>query len=58
MRRAKIEQSSVPRTLVSKPVVEFGYLPITVDLSTPQGHLTITFNDGTNTKTHDTSAST
>jgi hypothetical protein len=41
-------------TLVAKPLVEFGYLIVTVDLSTPQGHLRITFNDRTNTKIHDT----
>jgi len=41
-------------TLVAKPLVEFGYLTVTVDLSTTQGHLTITFNDRTNSKTHDT----
>ncbi|HEV8105352.1 MAG TPA: metallophosphoesterase [Gaiellaceae bacterium] len=41
-------------TLVAKPLVDFGYLTVTVDLGTPQGHLTITFNDRTNTKAHDT----
>jgi hypothetical protein len=41
-------------TLVKTPIVEFGYLTITVDMSKKTSYLTITFNDRTNTKTHDT----
>jgi hypothetical protein len=41
-------------TLVAPPISELGYLKVTVDLSKPQGHLTIVFNDRTNTKAHDT----
>ncbi|MDQ1459975.1 MAG: hypothetical protein QOI08_1459 [Actinomycetota bacterium] len=41
-------------TLVKQPIIEFGYLTITVDMSTKTSYLTITFNDRTNTHTHDT----
>lgn len=41
-------------TLVKQPIVEFGYLTITVDYTARAHYLTITFNDRTNTKTHDT----
>jgi len=41
-------------TLVKQPIVEFGYLTITVDYTAKTHYLTITFNDRTNTKTHDT----
>ena len=41
-------------TLVNKPIVEFGYLTVTVDMSKKTGYLTITFNDRTNTRVHDT----
>ena len=41
-------------TLVKPPIVEFGYLTVTVDLSKKTGYLTITFTDRTHTKTHDT----
>jgi hypothetical protein len=41
-------------TLVKAPIVEFGYLTVTVDHSGPTSYLTITFNDRTNTKVHDT----
>jgi hypothetical protein len=41
-------------TLVKAPIVEFGYLTVTVDKSGPTSYLTITFNDRTNTKVHDT----
>jgi Calcineurin-like phosphoesterase len=40
-------------TLVKKPLVEFGYLTVTVDMTTVGGKLTIVFNDRTNTKHHD-----
>ena len=41
-------------TLVKQPIVEFGYLTITVDMTKKTSYLTITFNDRTNTRTHDT----
>jgi len=41
-------------TLVKQPIVEFGYLTITVDYTKTTHYLTIAFNDRTNTKTHDT----
>jgi hypothetical protein len=41
-------------TLVKPPIVEFGYLTVTIDMSKPTAYLTITFNDRTNTRTHDT----
>jgi hypothetical protein len=41
-------------TLVQTPIVEFGYLTITLDYTTPNPTLSTTFNDRTNTKTHDT----
>jgi hypothetical protein len=41
-------------TLVHDPIVEFGYLTVTVDMTGRDHHLTITFNDRTNTLTHDT----
>jgi Calcineurin-like phosphoesterase len=40
-------------TLVKQPLVEFGYLTVTVDMSKKTGYLTITFNDRTRTKVHD-----
>jgi hypothetical protein len=41
-------------TLVKPPLIEFGYLTLTVDLSKKTPTLTVVFNDRTNTKTHDT----
>ena len=41
-------------TLNNPPLVEFGYLKVTVDMTGRDHHLTITFNDRTNTATHDT----
>ena len=41
-------------TLVKQPIVEFGYLTVTVDMSKKTSYLTITFNDRTNTRVHDT----
>jgi hypothetical protein len=41
-------------TLVRDPLVEFGYLKIIVDMSTKSPTMTVTFEDRTNTKTHDT----
>jgi hypothetical protein len=41
-------------TLVRDPIVEFGFLTVTVDMTGRDHHLTITFNDRTNTRTHDT----
>jgi 3',5'-cyclic AMP phosphodiesterase CpdA len=41
-------------TLVKQPIVEFGYLTITVDYTRNTHYLTITFNDRTNTRVHDT----
>ena len=41
-------------TLVKQPIVEFGYLTVTIDLSKRTPYLTITFNDRTNRHTHDT----
>jgi 3',5'-cyclic AMP phosphodiesterase CpdA len=41
-------------TLVKPPLVEFGYLTVTVDMSKKTPTLTIHFNDRTNTMTHDT----
>jgi hypothetical protein len=41
-------------TLVAQPIVEFGYLTVSVDLSKKTGYLTIRFNDRTNTRVHDT----
>ncbi len=41
-------------TLVKNPLVEFGYLAITVDMSKKTPTMTVTFEDRTNTKTHDT----
>jgi hypothetical protein len=41
-------------TLVKKPLVEFGYLTVTVDMSRKTPTLTVSFDDRTNTKTHDT----
>jgi hypothetical protein len=41
-------------TLVKEPIVEFGYLTVTVDMSKKTPYLTITFNDRTNTSVHDT----
>jgi hypothetical protein len=41
-------------TLDEKPLVEFGYLTVTVDMSGPTHTLTIVFNDRTRTRIHDT----
>jgi calcineurin-like phosphoesterase family protein len=41
-------------TLDKPPIVEFGYLTVTVDLTGRDHHLTITFHDRTNTHIHDT----
>jgi Calcineurin-like phosphoesterase len=41
-------------TLDKPPVVDFGYLTVTVDMTGRDHHLTITFNDRTNTRIHDT----
>jgi hypothetical protein len=41
-------------TLVKPPIVQFGYLTVTVDMSKKTSYLTITFNDRTNTRIHDT----
>ena len=41
-------------TLNRPPLVEFGYLTVTVDMTGRDHHLSITFNDRTNTTTHDT----
>ena len=41
-------------TLVKDPVIDFGYLTVTVDMSKKTSYLTITFNDRTNTHIHDT----
>jgi calcineurin-like phosphoesterase family protein len=41
-------------TLVKDPVVDFGYLTVTVDMSKSTSYLTIEFNDRTNTRIHDT----
>jgi hypothetical protein len=41
-------------TLVKQPIVEFGYLTVTVDMTKKTPYLTITFNDRTNTRVHDT----
>ena len=41
-------------TLVKQPTVEFGYLTVTIDMSKKTSYLTITFNDRTNTRVHDT----
>lgn len=40
-------------TLVKNPIVEFGYLTVTVDFTTNSPQLRIVFNDRTNTKMHD-----
>ena len=40
-------------TLVKNPIVEFGYLAVTVDFSAASPTLTIRFNDRTNTNVHD-----
>ncbi|HEV8463177.1 MAG TPA: hypothetical protein VGQ38_20995, partial [Gaiellaceae bacterium] len=40
-------------TLVKDPVVDFGYLTVTVDMSKATSYLTIAFNDRTNTRIHD-----
>ena len=40
-------------TLAKKPIVEFGYLTVTVDLSRTSGSLMIAFHDRTNTRVHD-----
>jgi len=39
-------------TLLKAPVVDFGYLTVTIDMSAG-AHLTIVFHDRTNTRTHD-----
>ena len=41
-------------TLVNPPIVEFGYLTLTVELTATTSHLTIDFNDRTDTARHDT----
>ncbi len=41
-------------TLEKEPLVEFGYLTVTIDFSLASPRLTIAFNDRTNTKVHDT----
>jgi hypothetical protein len=41
-------------TLDRPPIVEFGYLTVTVDMTGRDHHLTIEFNDRTNTHVHDT----
>jgi Calcineurin-like phosphoesterase len=41
-------------TLVKPPIVEFGYLSVSVDMTGRDHHLTITFHDRTNTRIHDT----
>jgi Calcineurin-like phosphoesterase len=41
-------------TLDETPIVEFGYLTVTVDMTGRDHHLTIEFNDRTNTHIHDT----
>ncbi|HEY2742445.1 MAG TPA: metallophosphoesterase [Gaiellaceae bacterium] len=41
-------------TLDETPIVEFGYLTVTVDMSGRDHHFTIEFNDRTNTHIHDT----
>ena len=41
-------------TLVKQPIVEFGYLTLTIDMSKNTSYLTITFSDRTNTRVHDT----
>jgi Calcineurin-like phosphoesterase len=41
-------------TLVKDPILEFGYLTVTVDMTGKTSYLTITFNDRTNTRVHDT----
>jgi calcineurin-like phosphoesterase family protein len=41
-------------TLDKEPIVEFGYLTVTVDMTGRDHHLTIAFNDRTNTHLHDT----
>jgi hypothetical protein len=40
-------------TLVTDPIVEFGYLTIEVDMTGRDHHLRISFNDRTNTHVHD-----
>ena len=41
-------------TLDKPPIVEFGYLTVTVDMTGRDHHLAIDFHDRTNTRTHDT----
>jgi hypothetical protein len=41
-------------TLDEPPIVEFGYLTVTVDMTGRDHHLTVEFNDRTNTHVHDT----
>jgi Calcineurin-like phosphoesterase len=41
-------------TLDKPPIVEFGYLTVTVDMTGRDHHLTITFHDRSNTRIHDT----
>ncbi len=40
-------------TLVNDPIVEFGYLTVTVDMATTPPSLTIDFHDRTHAQTHD-----
>jgi hypothetical protein len=41
-------------TLVKQPIVEFGYLTVTIDQTGKTHYLTLTFHDRTNTRVHDT----
>jgi hypothetical protein len=41
-------------TLVEQPIVEFGYLTVTIDQTGKTHYLTLTFHDRTNTRVHDT----
>ncbi len=41
-------------TLDEAPIVEFGYLTVSVDMTGRDHHLAIEFNDRTNTHIHDT----
>ena len=40
-------------TLELDPIVEFGYLTVTVDMTGRDHHLAVEFNDRTNTHIHD-----
>lgn len=41
-------------TLVKEPIVDFGYLTVTVDMTGRTSYLKATFHDRTNTRVHDT----